>query len=446
MTPAFRSDEASPLVDALLADLRLDRGGVDLTIDERDEMLGFLVEACERDRDRALFTYFRTGASIAGSMLQVLRWRFGDPGRVGRLLDFASGYGRVTRFLVREVPPERVWVSDVYAGGVEFQERRFGVPGLVSTIRPEDFACGERFDAILVTSLFTHLPDERFVAWLRRLYGLLAPGGVLAFSAHSPEVFPGVLMPASGILFQELSESGSLEKSDYGSTWVTEEYVCGALARAVGEGTASLHRIPRGLCNFQDLYVAVPEPGADFSGLTYRGEPELFLEHASLGTDGVLSFGGWTVERTGGVREVRLALDGEILAAAPVEGPRPDVAALLGERFLVSGWSLAAPLPAGASRSRSPLVLSVVNDRGTTHPLLAGTLDAAFLASSRHEVTVLHGDLAQARALLDAERARAAAAAAALQARIAAMEASRFWKARNAWFRFKRMVGLTEEA
>ena len=92
----------------------------------------------------------------------------------------------MTRFLVREVPPERIWVADVYAGGVRFQEERFGVHGIVSTIRPEDFACAERFDAILVTSLFTHLPDERFVAWLRVLLGLLAPGGMLAFSAHSP--------------------------------------------------------------------------------------------------------------------------------------------------------------------------------------------------------------------------------------------------------------------
>ena len=38
----------------------------------------------------------------------------------------------------------------------------FGVHGLVSTVRPEDFAAaagGATFDAILVTSLFTHLPE-----------------------------------------------------------------------------------------------------------------------------------------------------------------------------------------------------------------------------------------------------------------------------------------------
>ena len=40
-------------------------------------MLGFLVDTFEGDRDRALFGYFRSGASIADSLRQVLRWRFG---------------------------------------------------------------------------------------------------------------------------------------------------------------------------------------------------------------------------------------------------------------------------------------------------------------------------------------------------------------------------------
>src|SRR6185295_18922355 len=240
-----RPDETSPLADALFAELGVAPARA---IDARDEMLDFLAAAQAGDRERGLCQYFRSGASIADSLGQVLRWRFGEPGRPVRILDFASGYGRVTRFLVRKIPPELVWVADVYADGVRFQEERFGVHGLVSTVRPEDFSCGERFDAILVTSLFTHLPEERFVAWLRVLLGLLIPGGLLAFSAHSPEVLPaGVEMPAGGFLFQPVSESGSLDKSDYGSTWVTEAFVRSALERATGTPDASLHHIERAL-------------------------------------------------------------------------------------------------------------------------------------------------------------------------------------------------------
>src|SRR5262249_4731824 len=94
----------SPLVRALLDDLGIPAGGVELAVDPGDEMLAFLVAQHAGDRERALYSYFQSGASIAGALAQVLRWRFGEPGRIVRLLDFASGYGRVTRFLLRLLP------------------------------------------------------------------------------------------------------------------------------------------------------------------------------------------------------------------------------------------------------------------------------------------------------------------------------------------------------
>ncbi len=445
MTLAFRSDENSPFVEALLADLAMAPGTLERAIDARDEMLGFLAEAQEGDRERALFQYFRSGASIADSLEQVLRWRFGDPGRIGKLLDFASGYGRVTRFLVRQIPPQRLWVGDVYADGVRFQEERFGVHGIVSTLRPEEFSCGERFDAILVTSLFTHLPEERFSAWLEVLSGLLAPGGMLVFSAHSPAVLPpGVEMPASGFCFHETSESGSLDKSDYGTTWVTEDFVRATVARTLGSG-ASLHRIEGGICNFQDLYLAIREPGVDFSSLAFQSEPHLSLERAEITADGRLALAGWAAVRCGDVRAVEVVLDGERIGSAPVAEPRSDVAEQFGERYLRSGWSCSCRLPGGVSRSSSVLLLRVADDRGPGHPLFAGSIDSARLVSWRNEAIRFQRDMWHAQALLIEERARAAVEAAALRARIAAMEASRFWRMRNAWFRFKKLVGLVED-
>jgi SAM-dependent methyltransferase len=451
MTLAFRPDETHPRVSALLADLGIAPGTLDLAIDDRDEMLGFLVESHGGDRERALFQYFQSGASIADSLGQVLRWRFAGSGKIPRILDFASGYGRVTRFLLREVPPQRVWVADVYAGGVRFQEERFGVHGLVSAIRPEDFACDERFDAILVTSLFTHLPEERFVAWLRVLLGLLAPGGLLAFSAHSPEVLPaGVEMPAGGFLFQPVSESGSLDKNDYGSTWVTEAFVRSALERALPPGNpgASLHHIERALCNFQDLYLALPEPGVDFSSLAFQGEPQLFVEKAELTAGGYLELSGWAAVRNGTVREVEVWLDGERLGATLVDAERRDVAGFFSgdPRHVRSGWLCICPLPEGASRSTAVLRLRVIDGRdprGHGHVLWAGSVEGLLLAASRLEAGQLQGCLRHTEAMLVEERARAAVERSALQARIAAMEASRFWKLRNAWFRLKARVGLT---
>lgn len=450
MTLAFRSDETSPFVHALLADQGLAPGEVPLEIDARDEMLEFLVDGSEGDRERGLFAYFRSGLSIADAMTQILLWRFGDPGRIERLLDFASGYGRVTRFLLRHFRDgQRLWVSDIYADAVRFQEESFGVRGVVSTTAPEDFACSERFDAILVTSLFTHLPEERFVGWLRRLLGLLRPGGLLVFSVHDEAIRdPAVAMPETGLLFQELSESNSLDTSDYGSTWVTETFVRSALERAA-EGPVSLWRSPLGLCNFQDLYVAVREEGVDFSGLTLHTEPFLFLERCAVSRPNpekdpaVLDLAGWSTVLGGAVREVQATLDGRLLAAAPVDGLRPDVAAVLrDERFTRSGWRIKAPLPPGISRNNALLILRAVDARGAGFPVWASTLETALLHAARQDIAVLQQALGQAQARIAETEARAAAEAAGLQARIAAMEASRFWKMRNAWFRLKGKLGI----
>src|SRR5947209_8300046 len=447
MTLAFRPDESNPRVSALLADLGTDPATVDLAVAARDEMLAFLVEAHRGDRERALFHYFQSGASIADSLGQVLRWRFGEPVNVGRLLDFASGYGRVTRFLVREVPPERISVADVYADGVRFQAERFGVHGLVSTLRPEDFACGERFDAILVTSLFTHLPEERFVAWLRALLGLLNPGGLLAFSAHSPEVLPaGVAMPARGFCFAATSESGSLDTCDYGSTWVTEAFVRQALERALGPGSsaASLHLVERALCNFQDLYLVSLEPGLNFSSLAFQGEPQVFVERAELATTGSLEIAGWAAVRNGTVREVEVWLDGERLAAGAVGGVRDDVAGVFGESHRRSEWACRGRLPEDISRSTAVLRLRAVDGRGRGHVLWAGSVEGLLLAATRLEAEHFRGLSRHLEAVLAEERARTAVARRELEARIAAMKASRFWKLRNAWFRVKVRLGWAE--
>lgn len=447
MTLAFRSDENSPFVRALLEDQGLAPGSVPLDVDARDEMLEFLVGSVEGDRERGLFAYFRSGLSIADAMTQILRWRFGDPGRIERLLDFASGYGRVTRFLLRHVPAERFWVSDVYGDAVRFQEERFGVHGMVSTIRPEDFDCAERFDAILVTSLFTHLPEERFVGWLRRLLGLLRPGGLLVFSVHDEAIRdPAVPMPENGLLFQERSESNSLDTSDYGSTWVNEGFVRSSLARATEE-PVSLWRVPLGLCNFQDLYVAVREEGVDFSGLTLHTEPFLRIESCVLERSDLLTLSGWSVVLGGAVREVQASVDGRIVASASVEGPRSDVAAeLRDERFACSGWKLSAPLSPGLSRNAALLILRVIDARGAGHPMWASTVETALLHVARQDVLLLGHRLDQTKARLAETEARTAVEIAGLRARLAAMEASRFWKLRNVWFRLKGSLGIGPES
>ena len=443
MNLAYQSWENNPLLTALgLTSGRL--AAVNLDIHAEDEMLLHYLNLHPGNRDQALVLYFDSGRRIWGTMASILRWRFGS--RFGtlppdfQLLDFASGYGRVTRFAMLDIPPECFWVSDIYEGGVRFQEAAFGVHGLVSHADPGQFACAETFDAILVSSLFTHLPEATFRSWLRRLWGMLRPGGVLVFSVHDRDIMlPGRELPPGGIQFDAHSESGSLSSAQYGTTWVNEAFV----RRMVGEVApgSSVHRIPRGLLRFQDLYVVVPEADADFSGLKLAEEPEGFVEHCSF-SNGELRLTGWVVDRSrrAAPREVRLVVNGEIAQALGPEGfkPRPDAGVLFPyEEVKVTGWSLAArlaPEAAATGPAMGTVAVDVVDAAGGVSRLYEDTIPDALLRSSRldgYTLTVRVRQLQEEGAFL--------------RARIAGMEASRFWKLRNAWFRVKRALGLTRE-
>ncbi|HEX3552447.1 MAG TPA: class I SAM-dependent methyltransferase [Thermoanaerobaculia bacterium] len=434
MSLLYQTWEGNPLVTALgFASGRL--AAANLDVHAEDEMLLHYLNLHGNDRDRALVLYFDSGRRIWETLATVLRWRFGEMPPGFQLLDFASGYGRVTRWAVLDVPPERFWVSDVYAGGVRFQEAAFGVHGLVSHADPEQLVCAETFDAILVSSLFTHLPEATFLSWLRRLWGLLRPGGVLVFSVHDRDLLPtGRELPPGGILFDAQSESGSLSAEQYGTTWVDEPFV----RRVVGEVApgSSLHRVPRGMLRFQDLYVVVPEAGADFSGLALRVEPEGFVEHCSL-TRGRLRLAGWVVDRArrAAPRELRLTVGGETVLVHRDFVPRPEVGVLFPyEQVTPCGWDLAAELPPGAEVAGPLVALDVVDAAGGVSRLYEDPLPAALLRSAR-----LDGYTLDVRARKLREEGDA------LRARLAGMEASRFWKLRNAWFRVKRSLGLTRE-
>ena len=436
MNLAYRTWEGNPLLTALgLVSGRL--AAVNLDIHAEDEMLLHYLNLHPGNRDQALVLYFDSGRRIWGTMASILRWRFGAMPPGFQLLDFASGYGRVTRFAMLDLPPESVWVSDIYAGGVRFQEAAFGVHGLVSHADPGQFVCTETFDAIAVSSLFTHLPEATFRSWLRRLWGLLRPGGVLVFSVHDQDILrPGREIPPGGILFDSHSESGSLSTEQYGTTWVNEAFV----RRMVGEVApgSSVHRIPRGLLRFQDLYLVAPEPDADFSGLVMEDEPEGFVEHCSL-AGGHLRLAGWVVDRTRRrpPREIRLIVGGAVVLTLRAGDftERPDVGVLFPyEQVAVSGWQLAVPLADELAQAGPAVAVDVADADGGVSRLYEDPLAAALLRSAR-----LDGYALGVRVQKLQEEGNF------LRAVIAGMEESRFWKLRKAWFRVKRALGLTRD-
>ena len=257
-----------------------------------DEMYRFELAGHRRTRETASVFYFSTGREIFRTVSEIAAWHFGGLEHVGTFLDFASGYGRATRFLVRAISPSRITAAEIDPGAVRFQQDTFGVLGYVSRARPDALTLSASFDFVLVVSLFSHLPAETFEAWLMRLYSLVTEGGVLVFSTHGPDLLPeGESLPASGLLFRPESETERLAGTDYGTCWVSEAFVRGAAARA-SQRRARVSAHPKGMCGHQDLYVMSKPPFPSAPGPRLARAPLGALEGANV-EGGTVRAGGW---------------------------------------------------------------------------------------------------------------------------------------------------------
>ncbi len=271
-------------------------------------------------------------------------------------MDFASGYGRLTRLLVQEIDPSKSWVTEIQEDAVRFQEREFSVNGIVSTTEPDDFPSSRQFDCILVVSLFSHLPEKRFYQWMRRLYGLLSPNGILIFTVHDRSNAPHLDYSKSRIHYNpSVSEIETLHDQEYGSTHVTEPFVADVISRAT-KGKARYFRFPKGIWH-HDIYVVTGSQELSPPDIGVVGPLFPITLH-----DGNLS--GWFHDTRVGekVSKVEILRRGEVVDAisagrTPREmfrgGEAPDSVdgrgvasganAFYGdERFMPNGWS--APL------------------------------------------------------------------------------------------------------
>jgi 2-polyprenyl-3-methyl-5-hydroxy-6-metoxy-1,4-benzoquinol methylase len=438
MVLAFLPDESHPMVDALLR-TRVPRWReLNRAIDERDDMLDFALTLLDRDSDAALTNYFLNGLEQYDLVKHVASWRAARP---RRMLDFASGYGRLTRFLVHQHLADAVTVSDILEGGMEFQAQQFGVRTILSTVNPEDFVAPETYDVIFVASLFTHLPPVTFTRWLRRLAELLTPQGLLLFSVHDESIAPeGV---AEGIAFASYSESRVLDASDYGSTWVTESFVREQV-RGIGASWTCV-RLPRALSDWQDVYVVSPAPIANPQP---RRTPKGFIERVEVGEEGI-HFDGWATVGDEAPERVDVRIDDEVVASIREFQPRADVAEWLGNAAAShSGWACIVPHDAVRSFRYQTATVSVFSRAGVERILFHGTLDAATAFVAKERARARDQQILARDAELVALRAQLAVTAHerdTLAVRIDAMRQSRFWKAREQWFAMKRALHLTDE-
>ncbi|MGB8635281.1 MAG: class I SAM-dependent methyltransferase [Rhodanobacteraceae bacterium] len=256
-----------------------------------------------------------------------------------KVLDFACGFGRLIRFLVLEQGRDRIWGAEIQQEALEFVASRFVVRCLNSCPDPSAFDCEESFDIIWVASLFSHLPESLFHQWLRVLFSLLRPGGVLAFSTKPlATAAPTQIRSEPGFVYTTESECRELDSCIYGTACVDDAFVRDAIERVTGPGHPVFH-MPRALANEQDLHVVPCNRDHDLTVLrNVRKGVAGWLDRCSLAA-GELSLEGWAASLDEGpAQTIEIVIDGQRHSVIPGIS-RPDVAeAFADERLERCGW------------------------------------------------------------------------------------------------------------
>jgi len=228
-------------------------------IHKKDEMFQFLVNHPTIDNPSA--EYFRSGESMLISLQEILRDINYSFDQIDSFLDFASGYGRFTRFLLQKLSPEKITVSDIDKNAVNFCKKTFNVNGFNSVMNPDLLINNKKYDSIYVASLFSHLSMQLWIRWFERLYDMVDEDGILILSTHgmdcydilSEEIKKSIESIDEGFYYIKESETNRLSNNDYGTTYVTYNFVKNIVDQYnLGEIIAYY---PKKLWKFQDIYV-----------------------------------------------------------------------------------------------------------------------------------------------------------------------------------------------
>jgi SAM-dependent methyltransferase len=107
-----------------------------------------------------------------------------EASRLSAVLDFGCGCGRVTRYW-QAFPEVHVHGADYNPRLVAWNSRHLPF-GRFAVNRPDPPLpySDASFDLAYALSVFTHLPEESQVAWMKELRRILRPGGYLLLTTH----------------------------------------------------------------------------------------------------------------------------------------------------------------------------------------------------------------------------------------------------------------------
>jgi cyclopropane fatty-acyl-phospholipid synthase-like methyltransferase len=97
-----------------------------------------------------------------------------------QILDFGCGWGRITRFFLKDVKPENLVGIDIDEVAIEAcrQTNHWSRFERTPVLPPTQF--DERtFDLIYAYSVFSHLSEQAHLQWLKEFFRITKPGGVV---------------------------------------------------------------------------------------------------------------------------------------------------------------------------------------------------------------------------------------------------------------------------
>ncbi len=231
---AGREIEESVLAECASAGLRFKVSG---DIHPEDFIFWFIHDHPSfKTKAEAVDYYFASGRESAQKVRTLFR-EFGGSAPSPVLLEFAAGFGCVTRHMQNEFPEARVLACDIHAPALDFIAASMQVPVLRSAHVPEELKAPESFDAVFAISFFSHMPAATWQRWLQSLVNLVHKGGLLIFTTHGLASLPACGNPTvgeDGYWFIPSSEQKDMAGSEYGATLTTFDWVYRQLQKTAG--------------------------------------------------------------------------------------------------------------------------------------------------------------------------------------------------------------------
>lgn len=201
---------------------------VEEAVHPEDHIFNFIIghRGFPNDKSRVDY-YFDDGKQSSDKLLKLVN-EFLPRIERARLLEFASGYGCVTRHLARRSDRIDLVSCDIHEAAIEFLRDRIDVKAVLSASHPERLQADGGYDFTFALSFFSHMPVTTWSRWLVKLCDTVRPGGIVAFTTqgrHSMRFLGCTEIPELGFWFRPESEQHDLPVEEYGQTIIVPELV-----------------------------------------------------------------------------------------------------------------------------------------------------------------------------------------------------------------------------